>query len=165
MVVLFYGVQNIQSEHKMAQINWQYYSIILYIVIPIQAFVQLVAKIIELIYIIKTKRFRTSSSIYIINLTLTNITTGVLAFPSTLVSPTLWGWSKEIGYARWFFSNAGIQFSLYASIFTLLALTIDRLIAVIRPSFYRIVKNKHAMYVCFGTWFLSISIAFGMLFT
>ena len=52
--------------------------------------------------------------------------------------------------------TGGVRFTFVMSIFSLAALTLDRVLAVIRPFYHRNMKKKYAFIVCALTWIISL---------
>ena len=88
---------------------------------------------------------------YIVNLAVTDISVAVLAMSPYTVENTLGYWPfGPIICSVWIFFDYGMTF---VSVFTLLAISVDRMWAVCWPVHYRTHKNKNASYISIAvTW-------------
>ena len=122
--------------------------------------------LIEIVILIREMRKEThKSQIYLLNLALSDFIMGLCLL-------TVFGTSKYKKYNpkdaekhhSWLLPLqiyciiGGIRFNLMMSIFSLAALTVDRVLAVIRPFYHRNLKNRYAVYVCALTWIISLNI-------
>ena len=120
--------------------------------------------LIEIVILIREMRNEThKSQIYLLNLALSDFIMGLCLL-------TVFGTSKYKKYNpkdaekhhRWLLPLqiyciiGGIRFNLMMSIFSLAALTVDRVLAVIRPFYHRNMKNRYASFVCAFTWIISL---------
>ena len=131
------------------------YSDFLYtILIPALGGVVIILNIIEIIFIMKQKKF-TMCLVYILNLSVSDVLVGAVMVTLKSMYPfmktTLKGnvAAKE-GYDV--LKHVFVRLSLFLSVFHLLAITFDRLLSVSRPYFYRNHGQSFPYKVCAGTW-------------
>ena len=112
------------------------------------------------VMVTKRDAFKKPYNIFMCNLAVTDIATSILlifsrylylpqmpesTFAATLFCSTIW--------------NACVAFGLgYVSNYTCLVLTIERWLAIVKPSTYRRTKARHAVYVVIFVWFWGLLI-------
>ena len=124
----------------------------------------IILTLIEIIILIRKMRKEThKSQIYLLNLAFSDFIMGLCV----LTIFGIWKYKKyNPGNAQKHYAwllplqvyclIAGMRFSLVMSIVSLAALTVDRMLAVIRPFYHRNMKNRYAFIVCALTWIISL---------
>lgn len=122
------------------------------------------ASVIEALIIYKIRNKMSTSMVYILNLAISDLLVGVmiLVTKGLLIIITQMGarvrdhlWLIEI-YAVVNF--AFLRLSLVTSLLNIIAIAIDRWIAVARPYFYRKLKSRHAVLICALIWLVALSV-------
>lgn len=113
------------------------------------------------IYFTKPSYLKQSYNVFICNLAITDILTAIaLIFSRYLYLPP----STGNAYCRVIWS-AWLPFTLgYVSLYTCLALAVERWLAVNRPLFYQTLQAKHAIKTVVGVWFVGILVNITTLF-
>ena len=118
------------------------------------------------IYFSKPKYLKHSYNVFICNLAVTDIFTAIFLIFSRylyLPSPPPGNGAKE-AYCRLIWS-AWLPFTLgYVSIYTCLALTVERWLAVTKPHLYLTLQSKHAVKTVVGVWLVGILVNITTLF-
>ncbi|XP_066929128.1 alpha-1A adrenergic receptor-like [Clytia hemisphaerica] len=124
-----------------------------------------ILNIVEIIFIIKAiKKKNHISQIYLLNLSISDAMLGIaviiIGATSIIYRSHVEGTNTEGQLVRLQYStvNIGFRITLLMSIFSLLALTIDRVLGVVFPSRYRCVKRQHAVFVCLSMWVICITV-------
>lgn len=120
------------------------------------------------IFVLVNKSFylKQPYNIFILNLAATDLTTAVMLVFSRYVylPPMPFGKVAQDIYCKTIW-NARIIFMLsYISVYTCLALTAERWLAVVKPLKYRAVKPSHAVKAIAGLWTWGVAINFGTMF-
>ena len=118
------------------------------------------------IYFKKPRYLKQSYNVYICNLAVTDTFTAIaLIFSRYLYLPSLpLAVDARYAYCRVIWS-AWLPFTLgYVSIYTCLALTVDRWLAVNRPHLYTSLKAKYAVKAVVGVWLVGILVNVTTLF-
>ena len=120
--------------------------------------------LIEIILLIREMRKEThKSQIYLLNLALSDFVMGlcVLTIFSTWKyvncnpddAKKHYSWQLPL---QIYCIIGGLRLNLVMSIFSLAALTVDRLLAVVRPFYHRNIKKRYAFFICALTWIISL---------
>lgn len=118
----------------------------------ILALLTAIANTVEIVIIAKKKNKLHSSMIYILNLSISDLLTAVCTLIIVIIRlvrsfPSL---TEVIIYQIIFTS------SIMTSSFNLVAITIDRILAIIRPIQHRNVKRVYSVSVCICLWLVSV---------
>lgn len=126
-----------------------------------------IINLVELIVMFKMKKKLESSMILIMNLSISDLLAGIMILACKFLRDDLnkkklviekMGKGDLILVEMYYFCNFGfLRLSLVNSVLNLIVITIDRLIAVGKPMFYRKIRQRHAISVCALVWVLSIS--------
>lgn len=107
--------------------------------------ITLVGNLVVLIAFFKTKKLRTTFTFYLINLAITDVAVALTAMSFYTFDIILGFWPfGEFMCGIWIFFDYGMTF---ASVFTLVAISVDRLWAVKRPLEYKQVKFTFKIFV------------------
>lgn len=136
------------------------YRMFLYeIVTPIMRGLIVLLNVIEIVFIGRTEKRKKVGTIYILNLSISDVIVGLMMILLKSMDPFMKGQlknnlaAKEVyGVIRYCF----IRLSLFVSIFNLIALTIDRVWAVTKPFSHRQKTSSFAVKICLLVWLLSV---------
>ena len=129
------------------------------IVTPIMAGLIVVLNIIELAMILRNKGRKGVGTIYILNLSASDVFVGVSMIVLKIMTQFRKTTLKNDPVGIEFYNiirYCVIRISLFVSVFNLSALTIDRLFAVKYPFIHRKQGKKFALKICVGVWLVSI---------
>ena len=125
-----------------------------------------ISNIIEIRFIIKgsKKKKLHISQIYLLNLALSDIMLGL----GVILMMAIWEYENRnpIEFRRveanWLRATlfytviVGMRLTFMMSLFSLISLTVDRLLSVLKPLYHRKIKSKHCVYICVLMWLVSI---------
>ena len=126
------------------------------VISPTGAALMIILNSIEIWFIFKHKLMsRVKSTIYILNLAISDIILGIFISTVKILNAV----EKKSGIDpkyRLFFQLKMIYISLYVSVLTLAALTIERMLAVKMPMQYNMMDYKKKYFVCLSMWVITI---------
>ncbi|XP_053733508.1 P2Y purinoceptor 8 [Synchiropus splendidus] len=108
---------------------------------------------------------KTSSVIFMINLTLTDLSIGV-ALPFQIYYQ-LHGYDWDLGPRLCSYLTLVFYTNMYCSILTMMAIGIDRYLGIVRPMLFKQIQNKRSIAVvsCLFMWALVLSILYPLMTT
>ena len=126
------------------------------VVSPTTAGLMIILNSVEIWFILRHKLLqRVKSTIYILNLAVSDIILGVFVILVKLLKTAEQNQGIDPKY-RLFFQLKMIYISLYVSVLTLAALTIERVLAVKKPIYYNMIEYRKKCVVCFAMWIITI---------
>lgn len=136
------------------------------IISPITAFLMILLNTVEIYFIIKQSRARKidlQPFIYFLNLSASDIVLGVIILMVKILNFL----EKRVNCVdiRMFLQNKALSLSLYPSILSIAALTIERMLAVSKPIFHKRITRRHKTIVCSLMWATTTTIIFTLHFT
>lgn len=138
------------------------YSIVLFAYIsPISAGIIIILNIIEICFILKTKNSQKKScDTLILNLAFSDAFVGIDVFLIRIINhinKTVQ--SEALSVTKDVLTFLLIRISLFASVFSLMAITLLRYYGMNDPFKYHLILNKWTTKICIGIWFLSLVLA------
>eukprot|EP00111_Clytia_hemisphaerica_P011245 TCONS_00032952-protein len=123
-----------------------------------------ILNVLEIRFIVKGSKNKKlhKSQIYLSNLALSDVMFGVIIILLFAVSEYTKNVSKRENWLRAmhvYLKLVGIRITFTMSIFSLLALTLDRLLGVLKPLYHRKIENKYCVCICVLTWVVVITIS------
>ncbi|XP_035671443.1 neuropeptide FF receptor 2-like [Branchiostoma floridae] len=106
--------------------------------------------------IAKIPRMRTVTNFYILNLAVGDLLVGIFSMPFTLADNIIMGW--PFGYVMCKLSSAATVISAGASVFTLIAIAVDRFYAVIHPNEPKFTSEHNGVVIAI-IWALAVIFA------
>jgi len=141
-------------NHNLGEMDFKYF--LFMVVSPTGAALMIILNILEIWFIFKRKMLaRVKSTVYILNLAISDILLGIFI----LTVKTLKTIEQNNGISskyRLFFQHKMIYISLYVSVLTLAVLTIERVLAVKKPIFYKMLEYKKKFYISVSMWFITV---------
>lgn len=126
------------------------------VVSPATAGLMIIFNVIEIWFILKHKLLdRVKSTIYILNLAISDIILGVFIIMVKILKTAEQRQGIDPKY-RLFFQLKMIYISLYVSVFTLAALTLERVLAVKKPIYYNMIEYRKKCMICISMWLITI---------
>jgi len=126
------------------------------VVSPTGAAFMIIINIFEICFIFKHKIMaRAKSTVYILNLAVSDIILGISIFTVKILKEFEQN-NGIISKYRLFIQLKLIYVSLYVSLLTLAMLTIERILAVKKPIFYKLLKYKRKIYINILIWLITI---------
>ena len=136
--------------------------IIFVIASPMNCSFAILLNIMEIAFIVSTKMENyLSSTPYFLNLSVSDLILGIMIFA---VNGSI-RWVEitegdEINNVGFFISGSIVNTCCIVSVLTLTMLTMDRLLAVLKPFQYQNIKQRTRKLICLGIWLLAIIYAF-----
>ena len=142
-----------RQQHTRAVLTLRYITVVFYLITFIFG---VLGNTLTIMVIVKNKKMKTVATCFILNLAVAD-DLFMLSLPFFAYSTYAKDWVFGSGLCKIMSALYGIN--LYASIFTMVLMSIDRYLAVVHPLSsirYRTIKN--AWYVCVALWVLCITI-------
>lgn len=126
------------------------------VISPVTAGLMIIFNLIEIWFILKHKLLdRVKSTIYILNLAVSDIILGIFIILVKILKSAEQKQGIDPKY-RLFFQLKMIYISLYVSVFTLAALTLERVLAVKKPIYYNMIEYRKKCMICIAMWLVTI---------
>uniref|UniRef100_S4RJ90 Neuropeptide FF receptor 1 n=1 Tax=Petromyzon marinus TaxID=7757 RepID=S4RJ90_PETMA len=105
--------------------------------------------------VLQSRRMRTVTNLFILNLAVSDLLVGIFCMPITLVDNLITGWPFGVVVCK--MSGLVQGTSVSASVFTLVAIAVDRFRCIVYP-FKRKLRISHALFTILVIWALALSI-------
>ncbi|XP_066910714.1 neuropeptide FF receptor 1-like [Clytia hemisphaerica] len=123
---------------------------------PLTACLMIILNVIEIWFIFKHKIMdRVKSTVYILNLAVSDIILGVFVLMVKILKLAEQNHGVDPKY-RLFFQLKMVYISLYVSVLTLAALTVERVLAVKKPMYYNMLEWSKKCIICVAIWALTV---------
>lgn len=130
------------------------------ILTPMMGGLIIVLNVLELFMILRDKSRKGVGLVYILNLSISDVFVGLAMIILKIMTPFMKTTLKKDVIAQEFYHVIRyclIRLSLFVSVFNLIALTFDRLMAIKFPFIHRKKGKSFAIKVCMGVWLLSLA--------
>jgi len=126
------------------------------VVSPIGAALMIILNSIEIWFIFKHKLMsRVKSTVYILNLAISDICLGIFVIMVKICKAEEMNNGLHPKY-RLFFQTKMVYVSLYVSVLSLAALTVERYLAVKKPMYYNMLEIHKKYIICVLMWLVTI---------
>ncbi|XP_078731470.1 neuropeptide FF receptor 1 [Lampetra fluviatilis] len=105
--------------------------------------------------VLQSRRMRTVTNLFILNLAVSDLLVGIFCMPITLVDNLITGWPFGVVVCK--MSGLVQGTSVSASVFTLVAIAVDRFRCIVYP-FKRKLRISHALFTILVIWALALAI-------
>eukprot|EP00111_Clytia_hemisphaerica_P023479 TCONS_00069182-protein len=132
------------------------------IMLMVLGILMVILNVLEIRFIVKGSKNKKlhKSQIYLSNLALSDVMFGVSIILLSAVSEYTKNVSNRANWLRamnLYLILVGIRITFTMSIFSLIALTLDRLLGILKPFYHRKIENKHCVCICVLTWVVAIT--------
>ncbi|KAF4108419.1 hypothetical protein G5714_011178 [Onychostoma macrolepis] len=107
--------------------------------------------------VIKNRHMRSVTNLFILNLAISDLLVGIFCVPATLIDSLISGW--PFSQITCTLSNMIQGMSVSASVFTLVAIAVDRFMGIVYPFHHRL-RPVTALFAIIFIWLLSFAIIF-----